>query len=108
MKTEPFELDYGVECQGVLHYQGEVRLNTLQDEIDLDQGEGFRKVDLMAKAIVRLGDIPAEELTEVLTGTFLASEIEPDDYIQIAEAQDRLKKKRRERRTANAATAPSA
>ncbi|HZX28564.1 MAG TPA: hypothetical protein VFF16_15945 [Telluria sp.] len=104
MKTEPFELDYGVEYQGALHYQGEVRLNTLQDEIDLDQGDGFRKVDMLACAIVRLGDIPAE----MLTGTFLAGEIEPDDYIKIAEAQDRLKKKRREWRTANAASVPSA
>lgn len=104
MKTEPFELEYGVLYQGALHFHGEVRLNNLQDEIDLDQGEGFRKVDLMACAIVRLGDIPKE----VLSGGFLAAEVEPDDYTRIAEAQDRLKKKRKALCTSSAASAPSA
>ncbi len=104
MKTEPFELEYGVLYQDKLHFHGEVRLNNLQDEIDLDQGEGFRKVDLLAKAVVRLGDIPAE----VRDGDFLAVEVEPEDYGRIAEAQERLKKKRKALRTASGASAPSA
>lgn len=104
MKTEPFDLEYGVLYQDRLHFHGEVRLNTLQDEIDLDQGEGFRKVDLLARAVVRLGDIPAE----ALSGDFLAAEVEPEDYGRIAEAQEQLKKKRRALRTASGASAPSA
>lgn len=84
-------LDIGLEYDGVLHRDFVLRLATVGDEIDMaDSGvpdAGF-SVGMMAVCLESLGTIPPESITyDLLRG--MASE----DYTQLTQARDALKKK---------------
>ncbi len=98
MQTQPFVLTYGIEYNGVVHSKGELRLPTLMDleeTLKKFSGEDEKITRLRvsravwAKTILRLGDIPKEELTEELLGTAIDTE-----YDILTEAENTLRKKR--------------
>ncbi|WP_293766580.1 hypothetical protein [uncultured Aquitalea sp.] len=96
--TEKDTLLYGVEYpagSGQMHYDFELRLPTVGDNIvaieELGVGSNLRlNTAMLARALVRLGDIPSEAITYEL----LDKELVDDDYDVLATARDRLKKKR--------------
>ena len=95
--TEKDTLLYGVEYpagSGQMHYDFELRLPTVGDNIvaieELGVGSNLRlNTAMLARALVRLGDIPSEAITYEL----LDKELVDDDYDVLATARDRLKKK---------------
>lgn len=98
MVTEKDQLQYGVEYpaeSGVLHYDFELRLPTVGDNIaaieELGVGSNLRlNTGMLARCLVKLGDIPREAITYEL----LDSSLIDDDYDVLSAARDRLKKKR--------------
>lgn len=96
--TEKDALQYGVEYpagSGQLHYDFELRLPTVGDNItaieELGVGSNLRlNTAMLARALVKLGDIPREAITYEL----LDQNLVDDDYDVLAEARERLKKKR--------------
>lgn len=91
-------LQYGVEYpagSGQLHYDFELRLPTVGDNIaaieELGVGSNLRlNTAMLARGLVKLGDIPREAITYEL----LEQNLVDDDYDVLAEARERLKKKR--------------
>lgn len=95
-KTEKGSLEFGIEHDGVLHYDVEMRLATVQDNIDaLDEvgaKSGLRiTLAMYARAIVSIGAIPRE----LITTTFLAENLADSDFDALGVIQGRIKKKRR-------------
>ncbi|WP_054285950.1 hypothetical protein [Gulbenkiania mobilis] len=96
--TEKDALQYGVEYpagSGQLHYDFELRLPTVGDNIaaieELGVGSNLRlNTAMLARGLVKLGDIPPEAITYEL----LEQSLVDDDYDVLAEARERLKKKR--------------
>lgn len=95
--TEKDELQYGVEYpagSGQMHYEFELRLPTVGDNIDAIEARSgssnFRiNTMMLAASLVKLGSIPREAITyDLLVGMV------DDDFDVMAEARDRLKKKR--------------
>ncbi|MFB0827690.1 hypothetical protein ACEU07_20655 [Chromobacterium violaceum] len=111
MMTKTDSLLYGVEYpagSGQLHYEFELRLPTVRDNIEAIQAVGVESnlqlnLDMFARTLVRLGTIPAEAITlELLEGMV------DDDYDVLAQARSELKKKRmRPSSTSPASDAPS-
>lgn len=99
--TETGSLIYGIEYpanSGRLHYEFELRLPIMSDELSAIDLLGAAALNgqvnqaVMARAMVRLGDIPPEQITyELLWGG-----LHGEDYAQIEAAQERLKKKRKQ------------
>lgn len=95
--TEKGELQYGVEYpagSGQMHYEFEIRLPTVSDNIDAIEtsggGSNLRLNTMMlAASLVKLGSVPREAITYELLGTMV-----DDDYDEMTDARDRLKKKR--------------
>lgn len=91
-------LRYGVEYpagSGQLHYDFELRLPTVGDNIaaieELGVGSNLRlNTAMLARGLVKLGDIPREAINYAL----LEQHLVDDDYDVLAEARERLKKKR--------------
>lgn len=91
-------LQYGVEYpagSGQLHYDFELRLPTVGDNIaaieELGVGSNLRlNTAMLARSLVKLGDIPPEAITFEL----LEHNLVDDDYDVLSEARERLKKKR--------------
>lgn len=103
--TEPGTLEYGVEYEGVLHYDFVMRLTTVNDNIEALERTGAASglritLDMYANALVSLGTIPKEAITPV----FLASALADSDYDVLAAAQERLKKKRKRSSARSAGT----
>lgn len=98
MMTETDSLLYGIEWpaeSGQMHYEFELRMAAIGDNIHAleahpDGSALTLSVAMMAECLVRLGGIPATEITFDL----LARTLEPDDYDLINTAWTRLKKKR--------------
>lgn len=96
--TEKDALQYGVEYpagSGQLHYDFELRLPTVGDNIAAIEAHGLGSnmrinTAMLASCLVKLGDIPAEAITYEL----LEQKMVDDDYDVLAEARERLKKKR--------------
>lgn len=96
--TEKGELQYGVEYpagSGQMHYAFELRLPTVGDNIaaieELGVGSNLRlNTAMLARSLVKLGDIPLEAITFEL----LEQHLVDDDYDVLSEASERLKKKR--------------
>ncbi|MFB9160391.1 hypothetical protein [Chromobacterium violaceum] len=111
MMTKTDSLLYGVEYpagSGQLHYEFELRLPTVRDNIEAIQAVGVESnlqlnLDMFARTLVRLGTIPSEAITlELLEGMV------DDDYDVLAQARSELKKKRmRPSSTSPASDAPS-
>ncbi|MDK3025581.1 hypothetical protein QO239_23585 [Cupriavidus taiwanensis] len=91
-------LRYGAEYpagSGVLHYDFEMRVPTIADNIAALEEVGPTSslqlnVAMMARCLVRLGDIPAEAIN-----TALLNGLVDEDYDELADARDALKKKRK-------------
>lgn len=92
--TETGTLAQGVEVDGALHREFELRLPTLGDNIDaVDEVGGHNGVAinaaLLARQLVRLGTLKPEQITYEL----LCS-LHPKDFNQLDAAGDALEKKR--------------
>lgn len=95
MLTEKGRLQYGIEHDGQLHYDFEVRLPKVADNINalesVGGASGLRvETSIFASVLVSLGTIPKEQITYKL----LAEGLLPEDYDAINDAVNRLKKKR--------------
>lgn len=92
--TEPFTLEYGVEFEGKRHFEGEMRLPTLEDmECALEavpEGACKARIDrhVWARTITRLGEIPQESITPQLLAT-----VADTDYGSLLAAEALLRKK---------------
>jgi hypothetical protein len=91
MMTEKGTLPIGVEHDGKVHRDFEVRPRLVKDSIEVFAAEkGTRNdahllVSLMALQIVSLGEIPVERITtDLLLGMY------EDDYVALKEVADRL------------------
>jgi len=95
MLTEKGRLQYGIEHDGQLHYDFEVRLPKVADNINalesVGGASGLRvETSIFASVLVSLGTIAKEQITYKL----LAEGLLPEDYDAINDAVNRLKKKR--------------
>ncbi|WP_140918454.1 hypothetical protein [Limnobaculum xujianqingii] len=101
-------LDYGVEFDGVIHYDCEVGLPTVGassaavvetvnrfGSMDTQEAQTFYSVALKAYSLISLGDIPKEEIT----GALIDAALLDDDYDLIVAAINDLKKKRKRGKT---------
>lgn len=99
--TETGELLYGVEYpagSGQLHYAFEMRLPTVGDNIAAIEEHGVDShmrlnAAMLARSLVRLGDIPAEAI-----GYELVASLVDDDFDVLASTREQLKKKRLQQR----------
>lgn len=108
MMTERDQLLYGIEYEGTLHYDVEMRIMTIQDNIaaieEVGPQSGMRITDsMMRRAIVRVGTIPQDALTLDL----LRAELADEEYDVLTDLQERIKKKRRRAKSASPATGSS-
>lgn len=108
MMTERDQLLYGIEFKGELHYDVEMRIVTIQDNIEaieeVGAQSGMRITDsMLRRAIVSVGAIPKEELTLDL----LRAELVDEDYDVLTDLQDRIKKKRRRAKSGSPAIGSS-
>ncbi|WP_088158711.1 phage tail assembly protein [Achromobacter xylosoxidans] len=95
-KTITQTLSFGVEFDGKNHVEFELRLFTAGDNIaalmEVGPENGMRlSCAMLARALVRLGDIPKDALTYA----FLAENLVDDDFDVLMLAQSELKKKLR-------------
>lgn len=102
-KTESGKLLDGIPFKGSIHTDFEIRLPVLRDtgqaledaedkygEVTGWASDAFYRAAVMASTLVRLGDIPAGELTAELLHENLTS----DDYDLLVKAREKLKEKR--------------
>lgn len=102
-KTETGKLLDGIHFGDALHTDFEIRLPVMRDtgqaledaeerygEVTGFTSDSFYRAAVMASTLIRLGDIPEEELTAELIHENLTS----DDYDVLVAARDRLKAKR--------------
>lgn len=105
----PDMLLYGVNFNGVLHFDYAVRIPVMRDIYDaLDETEEvtgsstggksdiYYRMALLKRTITKLGDIPADDITTDL----LLDELLEEDYSILDAAQTAAKKKRRELKNA--------
>lgn len=90
------QLKFGVEFEGAVHSQFELRLPTMADNIAVfdEHPEGSAlalNVAILARCLTRLGEIP---LQQVQTPGWLASVLIDDDYDVLWGQLQTLKKKR--------------
>jgi hypothetical protein len=95
MITQTGKLKYGIEVDGVTHTDFELRLPTIGDNIDAVEQVGATsslKVHLamMARTLMRLGTLPAEQVTYEL----LLQNLVDDDFDVLVAQEMELKKKR--------------
>lgn len=99
MLTEKGTLVVGVEHEGELHKEFEIREQLVMDSVAIFENpdtaeraaksDSFFSVAVMAARITRLGDIPKEKITaEMVLG------MRQLDYNALADADRRLEKKR--------------
>ena len=108
MMTEKGYLLYGAQlAEGEeLHFDFELRLPTVQDNIDaLEEVGGDSNMRLsaamLARSIIRLGEIPKDSIsTDLILG------LVDEDYDVLILAQNALKKRRRGLNPASASSAP--
>lgn len=92
----PEQLKYGVEFDGAVHSQFDLRLPTIADNIavvdECPNGSALElNVAILARCLTRLGEIP---LQQVQTPGWLASVLIDDDYDVLWDQLQTLKKKR--------------
>lgn len=96
MITQTGKLNYGVEYNGALHYDFELRLPMVADNIAALEEVGTQSnlrvnTAIYVRCLTKLGTIPKEALTY----EFLATNMVDDDYDALAGAISDLKKKRK-------------
>lgn len=108
MMTDHEQLLYGLEYEGVMHYDVTMRLTTIADNIaaldEVGTSSGISiTVAMLARAIVSIGTIPKESITAKLLIENLADE----EFDVLVRLQDRIKKKRRRSKSDSADTVSS-
>lgn len=94
MITEKRTLKIGVEYNGQIHRELEVRPRLVKDLVSagssplVEQNKNTYELCCLAAQIVRLGDIPAEEIT----GELLL-EMHADDFDVLAEAAEKARQR---------------
>lgn len=100
MLTEKGTLPIGVEHNGKIHRDYELREQQVRDLVDIfddpalteraTKNVRFLELCILANMIIRLGDIPKEEITaDLLVGMY------QDDMNEIRKAEERLDIKRK-------------
>lgn len=94
MITVTDKLVYGVEYEGVVHFDFEIRVPTVADNIaaleEVGTGSNLRVSTAMyARCLTKLGTIPQEALTYV----FLSDGLVDDDFDVLSAAMTEVKKK---------------
>lgn len=108
--TETGTLVYGVQFNGEIHRDFEIRLQTVGDEIDVTQEVGSDVVDahftvhLLARTLVRLGSIPDDDITADL----LRENLIYEDYITLLRAGRGAKKKLMDMKSASGTSGSTA
>ncbi|WP_449543652.1 hypothetical protein [Enterobacter ludwigii] len=93
--TQSGTLEYGVQFNGEIHRDFEIRLQTVGDEIDTVAEVGSDVIDanftvhLLARTLISLGSIPEDELTPEL----LKDNLIYEDYMALLRASRGAKKK---------------
>jgi hypothetical protein len=104
-RTVVDQLDYGIEVDGKLQFEFELRLFTVEDNIQAvatATGAGMDVTRIMlARALVRLGDLPKERITPELLGGLV-----DDDYDLLLAVQAELKKKLKRSSASSSPSAP--
>lgn len=94
MITEKGKLPVGIEFAGKCHRDYELRAQKLRDSIEALEDERAAKNDpyfavcLLARQIVRLGEIPGDSITPELL-----MELYDEDARELTQAKERLAKK---------------
>lgn len=106
MSTGHIHLEYGLEHAGVVHYDVEMRLVTVADNIaaieEVGTDSGIKiTLSMLARAIVKLGSIPKSDITYQL----LAENLADSDYDTLVALQEDIKKKRRRPKSGSPDTA---
>lgn len=102
------ELRYGVEYpagSGQWHYAYEMRLPTVADNIAAIEEHGVDSnmrlnTAMLARCLVKLGDIPAEAINYALVASLV-----DDDFDVLASTREQLKKKRLQQKASLSACA---
>lgn len=108
--TQTGTLEYGVQFNGEIHRDFEIRLQTVGDEIDVVQEVGGDIIDanftvhLLARTLLSLGTIPQEEISPELLKECLIYE----DYNTLLKAARGAKKKLMDMRSASEISASTA
>lgn len=97
MITQTDKLLYGVEVDGVVHTDFEMRLPMIGDNIaaieEMGVGSNLRlHVGIMARSLVKLGTLAPEQIT----ATLLMEKLVDEDFDVLDAAEKALKKKRKE------------
>jgi hypothetical protein len=111
MITETGTLPIGVEYEGKVHREFEVRPRLVRDSIEIsaEQSELGSKNSahlgacILAKQIIRIGDIPKEAITAELV-----LDMYEDDGVAVQEAKDRVEARLKSFRGAEAGSATDA
>jgi hypothetical protein len=98
--TETGTLKVGVEHEGAVHKEFEIREQLVMDSVEVMEdpktgarataSDSFFSIAVMGKRITKLGAIPKEAITPGLIMT-----MHQDDYSEISAADKRLEEKRR-------------
>lgn len=107
-RTVVGSLEFGIEHNGCLHYEFEMRLPTVGDNIEALLRHGSESamrvgLEMYARSLVRLGTIPTDQITYEL----LAAGLVDDDYDVIEGAAQELKKKQKRSSDNSVSSGPS-
>lgn len=105
MITQTGQLTYGIEYEGAVHFDFEIRVPTVADNIaaleEVGADSNLRvSTAIYARCLTKLGAIPQEALTY----TFLSSGMVDDDFDVLSGAMTAVKKKLKESRTPSPTT----
>lgn len=112
MSTEKGTLPNGVEYDGKVHREFEIREQLVSDAVELfesgdkdllaraEKSDSFFNVCVVAKRILRIGSIPKKAITPALVMNMLQ-----EDFNELVNATKRLEEKRRRFRGENGAPA---
>ncbi|AUH53178.1 hypothetical protein CXB49_21480 [Chromobacterium sp. ATCC 53434] len=106
MKAMQARLRYGVEYQGEMHYDVDLRLPMVADsiaaidEVGADSNLLFN-LALTARCLTKLGGMPVEAITT----DFLSQNLVDDDFELLIDMRNALKKKRINAKSASPTTA---
>ncbi|WP_047258003.1 hypothetical protein [Chromobacterium subtsugae] len=107
MRTISGELQYGIEYDGEIHYEVELRLPLIGDNIEVLQEVGAApnlkyRAALFARCLLRVGSIPGDAITTDL----IVNHLVDDDFDALAELEGELKKKLRRPKPASPTIEP--
>ncbi|HDR9099667.1 TPA: phage tail assembly protein [Burkholderia vietnamiensis] len=105
MITQTGQLTYGIEHDGVVHFDFEIRVPTVADNIaaleEVGADSNLRVSTAMyARCLTKLGTIPQDELTYA----FLSTGMVDDDFDVLSSAMTAVKKKLKESRSLSPTT----